>query len=133
MRAAWYERQGPADEVLQVGERERPEPGPREVRVRIRASGVNPSDTYARSGRQGPMAFQWVIPHQDGAGTIDGVGEGLPPGRVGERVWVYEATWIRPGNQGTFHVANPQATQATAVRRATRHCTAEPDTGAALS
>jgi NADPH:quinone reductase len=97
MRAAWYERQGPADEVLQVGEREQPVPGPGEVRVRIHASGVNPSDTYGRSGRQGPMAFPWVIPHQDGAGVIEAVGDGVPSGRVDERVWVYEATWNRPG------------------------------------
>ena len=87
MRAAWYERQGPADEVLQLGERERPEPGLGEVRVRIHASGVNPSDMYARSGRQGPMACPWVIPHQDGAGIIDAVGGDVPINRVGERVW----------------------------------------------
>jgi len=97
MRAAWYERQGPADEVLQVGQREQPAPARDEVRVRIHASGVNPSDTYGRSGRQGPMTFPWVIPHQDGAGVIEAVGEGVPATRVGERVWVYEATWNRPG------------------------------------
>src|ERR687885_1560490 len=107
MRAAWYERQGPADEVLQVGERERPEPGPGEVRVRIHASGVNPSDTYARSGRQGPMAFPWVIPHQDGAGTIDAVAEDVPNSRVGERVWVFEATWNRPGGTAAEYTVVP--------------------------
>src|SRR6516165_3325664 len=95
MQAAWYERQGPADEVLQVSERPTAEPGQGEVRVRIHASGVNPSDTYGRSGRQGPMAFAWVIPHQDGAGVIEAIGEGVPAERVGERVWVYEATWNR--------------------------------------
>ena len=78
MRAAWYERQGDAQDVLQVGERDRPEPRAGEVRVRIHASGVNPSDTYGRSGRQAPMAFPWVIPHQDGAGMIDAVGGGVP-------------------------------------------------------
>ena len=109
MRAAWYERQGPADEVLQVGERQRPEPGRGEVRVRIHASGVNPSDTYARSGRQGPMAFARVIPHQDGAGTIDAVGEGVPASRVGERVWVYEATWKRPGGTAAEYCVVPAA------------------------
>ena len=107
MRAAWYERQGPADEVLQVGQRERPEPGPGEVRVRIHASGVNPSDTYARSGQQGPMAFPWVIPHQDGAGSIDSVGEGVPTSRVGERVWVHEATWNRPGGTAAEYCVVP--------------------------
>src|SRR5579859_6109501 len=96
MRAAWYTAQGEPADVLQVGVLERPEPGPGEVRVRIAASGVNPSDTYARRGSQAPMAFPRVVPHQDGAGVIDAVGQGVPSERVGERVWVYEATWNRP-------------------------------------
>jgi NADPH:quinone reductase len=97
MRAAWYERQGEAAEVLQLGSLEQPSPGAGEVRVRIQASGVNPSDTYGRRGSQAPMAFPRVIPHQDGAGVIESVGPGVPADRVGERVWVYEATWNRPG------------------------------------
>jgi NADPH2:quinone reductase len=97
MRAAWYAQQGEAADVLQLGEVERPEPGPGEVRVRIHASGVNPSDTYGRRGGAGPMAFPRVIPHQDGAGVVESVGPGVPPERIGERVWVYEATWNRPG------------------------------------
>jgi NADPH2:quinone reductase len=107
MQAAWYERQGPADEVLQVGERPLAEPGPGEVRVRIHASGVNPSDTYGRSGRQGPMAFAWVIPHQDGAGVIEAIGEGVPAERVGERVWVYEATWNRQAGTAAEYCVVP--------------------------
>jgi NADPH:quinone reductase len=95
MRAAFYERQGAAREVLQLGELERPEPGPGEVRVRIAASGVNPSDTYARAGSQAPMAFPRIVPHQDGAGVIDALGQGVAQERLGERVWVYEATWNR--------------------------------------
>lgn len=95
MRAAWYESQGNPADVLKVGERDCPEPGPGEIRIRVHASGVNPSDTYGRSGRQGPMAFPYVIPHQDGAGVIDKVGPGVHDNRVGERVWVYEATWNR--------------------------------------
>jgi NADPH:quinone reductase len=45
MRAVWYERQGAPHEVLQVGDMAMPEPGGGEVRVRVHASGVNPSDT----------------------------------------------------------------------------------------
>jgi NADPH2:quinone reductase len=97
MQAVWYERQGVPDEVLQVGTLDQPEPGPGEVRVRIHASGVNPSDTYGRSGRTAPMAFTRMIPHQDGAGVIESVGSDVPAERVGERVWVYEATWNRAG------------------------------------
>jgi len=91
MRAAIYERRGPASEVLRVREVERPEPGPGEVRVRIRVSGVNPTDWKSRGGATGrdPDGFQ--IPNQDGAGEIDAVGEGVDPSRMGERVWVWFA------------------------------------------
>lgn len=94
MKAAWYERKGPAREVLTVGERPTPEPAAGEVRVRIHRSAVNPSDTKQRGGHRGNvvMPFPFVIPHQDGAGIIDAVGAGVPGARIGERVWVYEAT-----------------------------------------
>lgn len=107
MRAAWYERQGPAADVLQIGERERPEPGRGEVRVRVHASGINPSDTYGRAGTQQPMAFPWVIPHQDGAGVVDAVGADVAPDRVGERVWVYEATFNRQGGTAAQYCVVP--------------------------
>jgi NADPH2:quinone reductase len=107
MRAAWYERQGPAADVLQVGERERPEPGAGEVRVRIHASGINPSDTYGRAGTQAPMAFPWIIPHQDGAGVVDAVGANVAPNRIGERVWVYEATFNRQGGTAAEYCVVP--------------------------
>ncbi|MCU0805174.1 MAG: NADPH:quinone reductase [Burkholderiales bacterium] len=98
MKAAYYESKGPAKDVLRIGERPTPEPAPNEVRVRIRLSAVNPSDTKARGGYRGNVAmpFPVVVPHQDGAGVIDKVGEGVDPARVGERVWVYEANLGRP-------------------------------------
>jgi NADPH:quinone reductase len=94
VKAAWYERKGPAREVLQLGDRPMPEPIAGELRVRVRASGVNPSDTKNRGGHRGnvTMPFPVVVPHQDGAGTIDAVGAGVDPARIGEPVWVYEAT-----------------------------------------
>jgi NADPH2:quinone reductase len=98
MKAAYYESKGPAREVLRVGERPTPAPAPGEVRVRVHVSAVNPSDTKNRGGYRGNVAmpFPAVIPHQDGAGVIDAVGDGVDPARVGERVWVYEATLGRP-------------------------------------
>lgn len=89
MRAVWYERQGPAREVLQVGERPTPVPGPGEVRVRLHASAVNPADANRRAGRGHAMEFPLVIPNSDGAGVIDMVGPGVTARRVGERVWLY--------------------------------------------
>ncbi len=94
MRAAWYDKIGPAGEVLQIGEMPDPEPGAGEVRVRVHASGVNPSDWKTRSGLR-PMTFPRVIPHSDGAGVIDRVGVGVPASRVGDRVWTWNAQWKR--------------------------------------
>jgi len=95
MRAAYYERNGPAREVLRVGEIETPSPGPGEVRVRLKTSGVNPSDVKSREGRTRKIAFPRVIPHSDGAGEIDMVGSGVPAARVGERVWLWNGQWKR--------------------------------------
>jgi NADPH2:quinone reductase len=96
MQAVWYEQQGPADEVLQLGELPDPHPGPGEVRVRVRFSGVNPGDTKKRRGWLGSsMPYPQVIPHSDAAGTIDAVGDGVEPGRVGRRVWLYGAQSYR--------------------------------------
>jgi NADPH2:quinone reductase len=97
VRAVWYDRQGPASEVLQVGELAVPEPGPGEVRVRVRYSGVNPGDTKKRRGWLGSsMPYPRVIPHSDGAGIVDAVGSGIARSRVGRRVWVYGAQSYRP-------------------------------------
>jgi NADPH2:quinone reductase len=93
MKAVWYERKGPAHEVLQVGEMPEPQAGPGEVRVKIAVSGLNPSDTKGRGGWRGRvnMDYPRVVPGQDGAGVIDQVGPGVDAKRIGERVWVYEA------------------------------------------
>jgi NADPH:quinone reductase len=88
MKAALYKRTGPAAEVLRVEEIDRPQPGPGEVLVRVRASGVNPTDYKARSGAVPRPVDGFQIPHQDGAGIIEAVGAGVSPGRVGERVWL---------------------------------------------
>lgn len=95
MKAAYYERQGKASEVLRLRDFPVPQPGPGEVRVRIHASGLNPSDIKARTGFSSPAAFPLIIPHQDGAGVIDAVGSGVAPTRIGERVWLFEAQYRR--------------------------------------
>ena len=95
MQAAYYERNGTAREVLQVGEIETPHAGPGEVRVRLATSGVNPSDVKSRLGTTRKIAFPRVVPHSDGAGVIDEVGTGVPKSRVGERVWVWNGQWKR--------------------------------------
>ncbi|HEV2860931.1 MAG TPA: NADPH:quinone reductase [Pyrinomonadaceae bacterium] len=108
MRAAYYERTGPAREVLILGELPDPEPGPGEVRVRVAWSGVNPSDVKSRAGlRTKTLPFPRVVPHSDGSGTIDRIGEGVDPARVGERVWVWNAAWGRAGGTAAGYVALP--------------------------
>src|ERR1700712_4933619 len=109
MQAAYYERNGAAVDVLQVGEVETPRPGPGEVRIRLQTSGVNPSDVKARAGTARKIAFPRVIPQSDGAGEIDAVGEGVAASRVGERVWTWNAQWKRPFGTAAEYVVLPQA------------------------
>ena len=96
MKAVWYRRTGPAREVLEFGEQPLPEPGRGEVRIRLKASGVNPADCNRRAGRGYAMEAPLVIPHSDGAGIVDAVGEGVTSLHLGERVWLYNGQRGRP-------------------------------------
>jgi NADPH2:quinone reductase len=96
MRAVLYDRYGSAREVLRIEDIERPEPGPGEVRIKIEASGINPTDWKSRSGATPRPIEGFQIPHHDGAGVIDAVGEGVDQGRVGQRVWTWLAAAGRP-------------------------------------
>ena len=91
MKAAVFERHGPAADVLRVVDVETPAPGPGEVRVRMRLSAINPTDWKSRSGATARPIDRFQIPHLDGAGVIDAVGAGVDASRVGERVWVWLA------------------------------------------
>jgi NADPH2:quinone reductase len=88
MRAIWYDRTGPAREVLQLGDRATPEPGQGQALIRVRASGVNPSDAGMRAG-PAPMAYPRITPNSDGAGVVEAVGPGVAQAWVGKRVWFY--------------------------------------------
>jgi NADPH2:quinone reductase len=97
MKAAWYEKQGPAREVLIVGDMPDPSPGLGEVRIRVAASGINPGDVKKRQDTFGiGMAYPRVIPHSDGAGTVDAVGDGVSGHWLGKRVWCFGAQSYRP-------------------------------------
>jgi NADPH2:quinone reductase len=95
VKAALYDRYGPAAEVLRVQEVERPEPGPGEVRVKVAVSAVNPTDYKSRGGSTPRPIDGFQIPHHDGAGVIDMTGEGVDPARVGQRVWLWFAAFGR--------------------------------------
>jgi NADPH:quinone reductase len=107
MKAAWYEKNGAAKEVLVVGEMPTPEPGAGEVRVKLATSGVNPSDVKSRRGR--PLAFPRIVPHSDGAGVIDKVGSGVPESRLGERVWIWNGQWKRANGTAAEYIVVPAA------------------------
>ena len=96
MRAVWYERTGPAAEVLQYGERPLPDPAPGEVRVRLQASGVNPADSYRRAGTSYANEWPLIIPNSDGAGVVEALGTDADPALLGRRVWLYNAQRGRP-------------------------------------
>ena len=110
MRAAVYTTKGPAAEVLKVIEKANPEPAAGEVRVKLAYSGVNPSDVKSRAGvsaRGG--GYPEVIPHSDGAGTIDHIGQGVDRSLLGQRVWVFNGQWDRPFGTAAEFITLPAA------------------------
>jgi len=104
MKAVWYEENGPAAQVLVHGEMPVPVAAAGEVLVRLHASGVNPSDVKARAGSR-PMAFDRVVPHSDGAGVIEAVGEGVDPARIGRRVYLRNGQWRRANGTAAQFIA----------------------------
>ncbi len=104
MRAISYTQPGGPD-VLTFGDRPTPDPGPGEVRVRLAFSGVNPTDWKSRTNNQPGPGGQ--VPNQDGAGTIEAVGQGVDPVLVGERVWIWEAAWQRPHGTAAEYTVVP--------------------------
>jgi NADPH2:quinone reductase len=104
VRAITYTQPGGPD-VLELVDRPVPEPGPGEVRVRVSFSGVNPTDWKSRSKTQpGPDG---QVPNQDGAGTVEAVGQGVDPAMLGQRVWIWEAAWQRPWGTAAEHTVVP--------------------------
>jgi NADPH2:quinone reductase len=96
MSACWFETFGPASEVLVYGDQPKPQPASGEVLVRMHTTGVNPSDVKKRAGAFPNLLDEGlVIPHSDGAGVIEAVGDGVSSQRIGERVWVYQAQFAR--------------------------------------
>jgi len=108
MRAAYYESRGAARDVLRIADIPAENPGAGMVRVRVAASGVNPSDVKTRRGVGArPNPWRQTIPHQDGSGVIDKVGSGVDAGRLGERVWLYECQLNRPFGTAAEFVTVP--------------------------
>jgi len=109
MHAITYTELGRARDVLKLEELAPGQPQPGEVGVALRYSGVNPSDTKSRAGRPGMQrpAFDMIVPHSDGSGIVDAVGEGVDPSRIGEQVWIWNAQWQRPFGTAASHIVLP--------------------------
>lgn len=109
MRAAFYEKNGTARDVLRVEEVATPTAGAGEVRIKLAASGVNPSDVKSRAGLTRKITWPRLVPHSDGAGVIDQIGDGVPQSRIGERVWVWNGQWRRPFGTAAEYITLPSA------------------------
>jgi NADPH2:quinone reductase len=111
MHAVIVTKTGPAAEVLSIRDVPAPQPEAGEVRVRIATSGINPSDVKRRGAVPAGSALEFpeIIPHSDGAGTIDAVGAGVDRQRIGERVWLYNAQWLRPFGTAAHYCVVPSA------------------------
>ncbi len=99
MKAVWYERAGSAEDVLQIGTMATPEAGAGEVRIRVAYSAVNPYDVKKRANGLKLASYEHIVPHTDGSGEIDRVGEGVPRERIGERVWIFGGQAFRASGQ----------------------------------
>jgi NADPH2:quinone reductase len=94
-----YEKFGSATEVLKVQEIELQKPRQEEVVVKLKYSGVNPSDAKARAGNRPGVTrpeYSLVVPNSDGSGVIEEVGSNLHKSLIGKRVWLRNGQWKRP-------------------------------------
>jgi NADPH:quinone reductase len=103
-----YRRTGDPS-VIVAEELDVPLPGPGEVLVRMAVSGVNPTDWKSRvgDGSGAPPPAGWQVPNHDGAGLIVGVGNGVDPVLLHQRVWVWEAAYQRPWGTAAQYTVVP--------------------------
>src|SRR3954466_4861790 len=88
MKAVTFTDYGPP-EVLRVADAEEPHPGEGQIRIAVRAAGVNPIDWKARSGamrQMMPLSFP-VIDGREASGVVDEVGPGVSDVAVGDEVF----------------------------------------------
>ncbi len=108
MQAVWYNKFGPAKDVLEIGDYQTPQPERGDVKVRVYASGVNPSDTKKRLGANPALLNDGsVIPNSDGSGEIVALGDGIENRDIGERVWIYNAQFGRQEGTSAQYVCVP--------------------------
>src|SRR5580698_9700924 len=84
MKAVRFSQFG-GPEVLEIVDLPDPHPGPRQVRIAVRAAGINPSDWKKRQGLMDPELPQTL--GYEAAGVVDQLGEGVSGVRVGDRLY----------------------------------------------
>ena len=109
MKACIYTRTGAASDVLEIARIDTPTPRANEVLVRLAFSGLNPTDVKRRSGARGKPPFDLIVPHFDGAGVVEAIGEGVDPQMLGQRAWVWEGQLRRPYGTAAEYIAIDQA------------------------
>ena len=82
-------RQFGGPDVMKIEEVPPPSAGPGQILIRVRAIGVNPVDTYIRSGTYARKPNLPYTPHADIAGIVDSVGSGVSRVQPGDRVYAY--------------------------------------------
>jgi len=87
MRAAVYSQTGDPAEVLSVADVPEPHAGPGQIRIAVRAAGVNPIDWKLVSGMMGGPPDRPKVPGVDAAGVVDELGEGITDVRIGDAVF----------------------------------------------
>jgi NADPH:quinone reductase-like Zn-dependent oxidoreductase len=104
MRQVWIARPGPP-EVLEVRSAPDPDAGKGEVRIRVRAAGINFADLMARMGLYPDAPKIPCVVGYEVSGTIDQLGEGVTEYKIGDRVFAmprfggYTDTLVVPTNQ----------------------------------
>ena len=110
MKVIAYDKFGPATEVLNLQDIKIEKPKQKEVVIKLKYSGVNPSDAKARAGnRPGVLKpdYDLIIPHSDGSGVIEDVGIGLDRSLIGKRVWIRNGQWKRPFGTAAEYITIP--------------------------
>jgi NADPH:quinone reductase len=75
-------------DVLKLEEVPKPQAGPGQILVRVRAAGINPVDTYIRAGSYAAKPTLPYTPGRDAGGTVEAAGEDVPSVKPGDRVYV---------------------------------------------
>lgn len=110
MKAAWYTKQGKAEEVLSIGDVNEILPEEGEVQIKIQYSGINPGEISKRIARfGGSMPYPKVIPHSDGSGIITKIGKGVSTYWLGKKVMCFGAQSYRPFGTAAEYTCVPDA------------------------